>query len=653
MAPSSPEKPEKDSASSDNSDSDDSSSSDSGSSSSSDSDSDNENESKDEPAPSTTTTVLTTNEDKSMLASEPFDPNPLRAATRLKENTDTGLMALGTKKRDRRTIEQIQKELSAKKPKPSNAETRPLPRATNRVVSPALQPSGENITIPNPNSADFSLKTKGKPTTALGRLAQKISGRARPTAKAPVKSTAKPSTSTGTAMTSYLSRPSSSSTASTTTTPPTTTPPSTSPIQGEVEDPKNNPRIVRTILKALQRYGDSTDGNLYAEQQSTFCDEFKQPTYLVRGKLSAHLKVSDDVLEQIAKDMIAQCEAQKAEETIKYADVDIKPAPFLERLFENLKLRVAVQRAMQKSKCKGGAHSFLSMAANLADLGIDTVDAWREGERDCDWNIEKDRALLLGIYIHGQLRQDDCSLMSVLSLEKQRALKSNRLKNRAEKLLKRLPSPLKPSASAAGMDRLQRAAERAKGRADEPPSTSPPPADSIRKEHVAANPYPGKQLQPVRTSSSVASEDEEGEIRSDESDREVRRPFGGKTIRLPQEAKAPPPALLTLEQLNAKYNPKERLKHIRTTLKKVQKIASWAKGQKDDDVVLEKVSKYIVEIGAGIDQEVAKEEATKCDELATCLWTHAATFTPFSAVHFERLYDDMTCDAADAPSSSV
>ncbi|CAK4107679.1 unnamed protein product [Aphanomyces euteiches] len=606
MAPSSPEKPEKDSASSDNSDSDDSSSSDSGSSSSSDSDSDNENESKDEPAPSTTTTVLTTNEDKSMLASEPFDPNPLRAATRLKENTDTGLMALGTKKRDRRTIEQIQKELSAKKPKPSNAETRPLPRATNRVVSPALQPSGENITIPNPNSADFSLKTKGKPTTALGRLAQKISGRARPTAKAPVKSTAKPSTSTGTAMTSYLSRPSSSSTASTTTTPPTTTPPSTSPIQGEVEDPKNNPRIVRTILKALQRYGDSTDGNLYAEQQSTFCDEFKQPTYLVRGKLSAHLKVSDDVLEQIAKDMIAQCEAQKAEETIKYADVDIKPAPFLERLFENLKLRVAVQRAMQKSKCKGG------------------FGAW-----------------------------EDILADPKLSLEKQRALKSNRLKNRAEKLLKRLPSPLKPSASAAGMDRLQRAAERAKGRADEPPSTSPPPADSIRKEHVAANPYPGKQLQPVRTSSSVASEDEEGEIRSDESDREVRRPFGGKTIRLPQEAKAPPPALLTLEQLNAKYNPKERLKHIRTTLKKVQKIASWAKGQKDDDVVLEKVSKYIVEIGAGIDQEVAKEEATKCDELATCLWTHAATFTPFSAVHFERLYDDMTCDAADAPSSSV
>ncbi|KAF0695472.1 Aste57867_13715 [Aphanomyces stellatus] len=664
----SPEKPDKDSDS--NSSDSDSSSSGSGSSSSSDSESETEDNKDEAPSGISTLNHLSSGEEATSPTKQ-FNPNPTRAASRLKETTDTGLIALGTKKRDRRSIEEIQRDL--KKAKPS---TKPAlsTDSRRRVVSPALQPVPENISIPNPNSADFSLKTKGKPTTAMGRLAQKLSGRGggRGTGKPVVpKTSAKVSTSTP--IVTNISR-STAVPSSSKTTPPTsqTTPPATSPIPNELEgpisrarqflkvclDPKNNAKVVRTIMKALQRYGDSTDGGLYAEHQPTFCDEFKQPSYLVRAKLSAHLKVSEETLAQIGTDLIKQCDASKMEENIKVADVDIKPAPFLERLFENLKLRVAIQRAMESTKCKGGAHNLLTTGAttNLTDFGIDSVPIWKSAEEECDWTMEKDRALLVGVYIHGFSAWEEILADRNLMLEKQRVLKGSRLKTRAETLIKRLPPPTKSAGT-----RFERAAERAANKAQSAPSSSPPPAaDSIRRDHIQANPnmYGGKQLRLV-PQQSVASEDEEGEIRSDESDAEGGggggRPYGGKSIRMPQAARADavPHTLLTTTQLNEKWDPKERLKHLRTTLKKVQKVAAWAQGQKDDDVVLEKVSKYIVEIGAGIDEVVAKEEGVQCDELATCLWTHAATFTPFSAVQFERLYEDMTCDAADTPSTSA
>ncbi|RQM27465.1 hypothetical protein B5M09_001295 [Aphanomyces astaci] len=669
MASSSPEKPRKNSSDASNSsdNSDDSSSSGGSSSSSSDSDSDNDT-AKDDNANSQSLPL--SSEDKESLT-KPLDPNPTRAAARLKESTGTGLMALNTQKRDRRTIEQIQSDLRIKRgaaaANPGNANRVSSRRPTTATVSPAQPPVAESTSVP---SLDMSVKAKGNSKTVKGRLESKLAGRgAGARGKTVPKATAAASKTQPT--TSAVTNISRSATLLLTSS--QTTPPETSPIQTDlVEDPRSNSKVVRTIVKALQRYGDLMDGNLYKEHQSTFCDEYKQPSFLVRAKLASHLKVSEDTLASIAKEIIVQCDAASAqkEENVKYADVDIKPSQFVERLYDNLKLRVAVQRAMAAAKFKPGGlpHALVlaPSATTLSDFGIDQMAIWKSAEDENGWNVEKDRALLLGVYIHGAWEE----ILSdpQLPLEKQRALKGSRLKTRAENLLKKLPSPAHVKVAGGGPSTMMdRAAERAKRKAEElPTSSSPPPhADSIRRGHVQSR-FGGKQLQLVTR---VASDDEEGEVRSDkESDDNqtasaLSRPpateqlrYGGKDIRIPKpkkrdgkasSSKKPTIVLLTQEQLEAKWGPKDRLKHIRTTLKKVRRIAAWAQSQADDNVVLEKVAKYICEIGAGIDQVVAADDGDHGDELATCLWTHAATFTPFSAVQFERLYDDMACDAAD------
>ncbi|ETW01818.1 hypothetical protein H310_06393 [Aphanomyces invadans] len=675
MATSSPDKIRKDSSdgsnSSDNSD-DSSSSGDSSSSSSSDSDSDNDTAKEDN---SNNQSLPLTNEEKESPC-KPFDPNPTRAAARLKESTTTGLMALNTQKRDRRTIEQIQSDLRIKRgaAAANNASAnRVVPRRpTPSTVSPAHPPLAESSAIP---SLDMSVKPKGNTKTVKGRLESKLAGRGTGSrAKTIAKTTASTKSQPTTSVVTNISRSAIASMSSS-----QTTPPETSPTQTDlIEDPRSNSKVVRTIVKALQRYGDLMDGNLYREHQSTFCDEYKQPSFLVRAKLSFHLKVTEDTLASIAKEIIVQCDTAMAQkvENVKFADVDIKPNQFIDRLYENLKLRVAVQRAMAAAKFKPGVAPHVlatsPSASTLSDFGIDQMPIWKSAEDENGWNVEKDRALLVGVYIHGFSAWEEILSDNLLPLEKQRALKGSRLKTRAENLLKKLPAPSNVKVlNGGGSTMMDRAAERAKRKAEEPPSASPPPQpnpDSIRREHVQSR-FGGKQLQLV-TRTATASEDEEGEVRSDSdpSDNDTHptpvsgQRYGGKDFRIPKpkkdsgkktskkakDVKTAVPALLSAEQLEAKWGPKDRLKHIRTTLKKVRRIAAWAQCQSDDNVVLEKVAKYICEIGAGIDQVVVADggDGVQSDELATCLWTHAATFTPFSAVQFERLYDDMACDAA-------
>ncbi|KDO26116.1 hypothetical protein SPRG_20608 [Saprolegnia parasitica CBS 223.65] len=391
-------------------------------------------------------------------------------------------------------------------------------------------------------------------------------------------------------------------------------------------DARTNPKIVRTIHKALQRYGDLTDAPGCNEDPSTFCDELRQPNYIVRAKLCNSLKLPDDIIQTVSNEIVSLCHANLSEENVKFGDVDIKPAALIERLQENLKLRVAVQRALKKSgNPSQGAYGLATSRRDLVDLGIEQMPAWGYVEKECDWSPAKDRALLLGVYIHGVGYWEDILGDAKLAFEKHRVLTGTRLKGRAEDLLRKLPSPSgKPLATS---------------------STS----DSIRREHVAQQPTPsfgGKQLR-VLPPAPVESE-EEGEISADDETTSgantIMPRYGGKNIRIMPPQK-PTKVLLTSEQLVDKWDPKALLKDVKVTLKKVQKISSWGEDH-SDDVLVEKVSKYLVEIGHVIDSLVCREDDMAMDELATCLWEYAATFTPFSALHFERLYDDMVADAS-------
>lgn len=123
------------------------------------------------------------------------DVNSNRAAARFREqNSEVGLMALGTKKRDRRTIEEIQRDLQKKRGRSGmgmssngagSSSSKPPMAATAR----ASPPKGSPALSPEPAGSDSSQiaaglpqikMPKGKPNSARSRLTMKILGRGRP-----------------------------------------------------------------------------------------------------------------------------------------------------------------------------------------------------------------------------------------------------------------------------------------------------------------------------------------------------------------------------------------------------------------------------------------------------------------------------------------
>lgn len=226
------EEPKTRTQSSTSDDDDDSSSSSSGSSSSSDSsDSDSDNETEGgQPRPHTDSadsgsrknsieSVASSNgraRGSTGTTGEPLaDVNSNRAAARFREqNSTVGLMALGTKKRDRRTIEEIQRDLLKRKAgngvlgsssvngagpgKPLLASaTRPSPPKGSPALSP--EPAGSDSSQLATGLPPMKMP-KGKPNSARSRLTMRLLGRGRPNAApAPKPAAAKkptPATST-------------------------------------------------------------------------------------------------------------------------------------------------------------------------------------------------------------------------------------------------------------------------------------------------------------------------------------------------------------------------------------------------------------------------------------------------------------------------
>ncbi|GLD91689.1 hypothetical protein PINS_up000222 [Pythium insidiosum] len=451
--------------------------------------------------------------------------------------------------------------------------------------------------------------------------------------------------------------------------------------------------------------------------------------------------MSDEKLLKIASD-IADMAARAVEDkkdNMKYADVEFKPSQVIERLYENLKLRVAVQRALRDhdaSRDKGASAVYALVArhydASTLGIGRD-FPAWTWAEKEHDWNSKKDAALLFGIHVHGFGAWEDILNDDKLLLQQQRALKGERLKKRAENLLKRIPPPdssgeprivslaaalaspaqntpnlgaqisaIVNGASVKG-GRMQRAAERFAARQanGEPASSGDSRGvheDSIRKSQMSAGQSTSSGLdhQSSTRKASISSimnddaEPEDGEVDTSPSqslskrdgssvssrrstttesasrsrddthrDTSNRSPSRKSTKHNKQESSSSSSSRqpdtrvtkrprLSDDDLVEKWKPSKRLKEIRQVLKKMKIMADWSKNQRDE-VVVEKVYKYVTTIGEFIDKTVLESEprgddAHEWDELCTALWTYAAEFTPFAPVIFERLYDDICAD---------
>lgn len=188
------------------SDDDDSSSSSSGSSSSSDSsDSESDGEGESHSAQQahagdrkySTESVASSNgfARTERSTAEPLtDVNSNRAAARFREqNSEVGLMALGTKKRDRRTIEEIQRDLQKKRSRAGSSgllggNSKPFTAASG--AARASPPKGSPVLSPEPSGATDASQLavglpqikmpKGKPNSARSRLTMKLLGRGRP-----------------------------------------------------------------------------------------------------------------------------------------------------------------------------------------------------------------------------------------------------------------------------------------------------------------------------------------------------------------------------------------------------------------------------------------------------------------------------------------
>lgn len=110
--------------------------------------------------------------------------NSNRAAARFRQqqNAELGLMALGTKKRDRRTIEEIQRDIQKKRGKTTcgtngNLQNSKVKKSTLNN-SPALSSDSgvEPTTVLSLNASSYKMP-KGKANSARSRLAMKVFGR--------------------------------------------------------------------------------------------------------------------------------------------------------------------------------------------------------------------------------------------------------------------------------------------------------------------------------------------------------------------------------------------------------------------------------------------------------------------------------------------
>ncbi|KAJ0404522.1 hypothetical protein P43SY_001622 [Pythium insidiosum] len=262
---------------------------------------------------------------KEKAHAEPLNVNSTRAAARFREQAgaETGLMALGTKKRDRR---KIMKPVSA--------------------------------TTLGGGSSEHGVE----PTSTEGRNDYYSSGRLEPK------------------------------------------------IEPKISDVKPDGRVVRSVLRSMLRYGDLTDVNIYrGDHYKSFADEFKLPNFVVRSSLQSTTKMSDEKLIKIACDIAEMAEraVEDKKDNMKYADVEFKPSQVIERLYENLKLRVAVQRALRdhdasREKGASAVYALVSRHYDASTLGIGRdFPAWTWAEKEHDWNSKKDAALLFGIHVHG------------------------------------------------------------------------------------------------------------------------------------------------------------------------------------------------------------------------------------------------------------
>ncbi|POM81019.1 Hypothetical protein PHPALM_1073 [Phytophthora palmivora] len=213
-------------------------------------------------------------------------------------------------------------------------------------------------------------------------------------------------------------------------------------------------KVVRAMLRAMLRYGDLTDVGLYPTA-ANFADEYKMPNFIERSNLQTTTKVSIDRLHTLANEVAQKAkqavEARPPHDNIKIAEVEARATQVIERLYENLKLRVAVQRALRTAGCSSGnaqvnaqgAYVLVAKQSDLSVLGINARDLpnWNWAEKEHDWTQRKDAALLLGVYVHGFGGWEDILNDDLLHFQGQRALKGERLKKRAENLLKRLPAP--------------------------------------------------------------------------------------------------------------------------------------------------------------------------------------------------------------------
>ncbi|KAF4044019.1 hypothetical protein GN244_ATG03896 [Phytophthora infestans] len=195
-------------------------------------------------------------------------------------------------------------------------------------------------------------------------------------------------------------------------------------------------KVVRAMLRAMLRYGDLTDVDLYPTA-ANFADEYKMPNFIERANLQTTTKISIDRLQTLANEVAQKAkqavEARPPHDSIKIAEVEAKSSQIIERLYENLKLRVAVQRALRTARCTSGnalanaqgAYVLVAKQSDLSVLGVNTRDlpGWTWAEKEHDWSQRKDAALLLGVYVHGFGGWEDILNDDLLQFQGQRALK--------------------------------------------------------------------------------------------------------------------------------------------------------------------------------------------------------------------------------------
>ncbi|RLN56223.1 hypothetical protein BBJ28_00014134, partial [Nothophytophthora sp. Chile5] len=420
---------------------------------------------------------------------EPLNVNSTRAVARFRaaeQNSSQGLMALGTRKRDRRTIEEIQRDLRDKRKKPLHPAGGPGPVAARASPppprgSPVRSPEAEAVVnsgaplIAGAPLGQFGangrlLPSKRKPVSAHDRLTMKLNGRRTTGAAAKPK---KASAAVGAAGTHVPPVSVMTSTATKTPTRPMTASSTVATGNSSSSDhggetggdgfsssgsktslPAVDGKVVRALLRAMLRYGDLTDVGL-CPSAANFADEYKMPSFVERANLQASTRLTSERLLQLAVDVGQRAkqavETRPPQDSIKVAEVEIRSSQVIERLYENLKLRVAVQRALRTAGCSSGgaqasaqgAYVLVAKQSDLAVLGVHARDLpnWTWAEKEHDWSPRKDAALLLGVYVHGFGGWEDILNDDLLHFQSQRALKGERLKKRAENLLKRVPPP--------------------------------------------------------------------------------------------------------------------------------------------------------------------------------------------------------------------